>query len=223
MRARPDREWWCEVTDMARRFARDTANHTMTVLHDDGLYRHLRFTNPERSWNYWFDLITVPGLLVFQGDGDTYAFRRLEDMFAFFRDSAVSGCEPNVSYWTEKLTGGERSVHVYQQEMLRKCIDEAVTAAVEEDPKLTSLRDEVREYITDEMLDDRAYDLKLVSDFKFWIDPINRYELGKRKPDFVFRDSWEWHCEDYHWWYLWACHAILWGIGQYDAAKAVAK
>jgi hypothetical protein len=29
--------------DIATRFAKDTATHRMTVLHDDGLYRHLRF------------------------------------------------------------------------------------------------------------------------------------------------------------------------------------
>lgn len=34
--------------DIAARFARDTAQHEMTVLHDDGLYRHLRFQR-----TYW--------------------------------------------------------------------------------------------------------------------------------------------------------------------------
>ena len=29
--------------EAAEAFARDTADHQMTVLHDDGLYRHLRF------------------------------------------------------------------------------------------------------------------------------------------------------------------------------------
>jgi hypothetical protein len=27
----------------ADRFAKDTAEHAMTILHSDGLYRHLRF------------------------------------------------------------------------------------------------------------------------------------------------------------------------------------
>ena len=39
---------------------------------------------------------------------------------------------------------------------------------------------------------------------------------------FTFTDVWEWEFKDYHWWFLWACHAIVWGIAQYDAAKAPA-
>jgi hypothetical protein len=191
----------------------------MTVLHDDGLYRHLRFTNPERSWCYWFDLITVPGALIFQGDGDAFVFHRLEDMFGFFRGSAWQGA-PNVSYWAEKLTGGERSVRVYQQEMLQQLVDDAVAQAAKDNPKLANLPAEVREYLTDEMVGERTYDLNLVDNFRFWIDPSDRYSIGHKEPDFTFGSALEWDCEDYHWWFLWACHAILWGIGQYDASKA---
>src|SRR5947208_10170763 len=42
--------------DPAIRFARDTAKHEMTVAHNDGLYRHLKFRNTEHSYLYWFDL-----------------------------------------------------------------------------------------------------------------------------------------------------------------------
>jgi hypothetical protein len=34
---------------IAERFTRETAGHTMTIAHDDGLYRHLRFRG-ERSF-----------------------------------------------------------------------------------------------------------------------------------------------------------------------------
>src|SRR3954463_11871038 len=104
----------------ANRFARDTADHQMTIVHDDGLYRHLRFRNPNRTWNYWFDLITYPGGLTFQGDGESFTFRRLEDMFEFFRQPANATINP--SYWGEKLTGrgGRDSVMHYQQELLEE-------------------------------------------------------------------------------------------------------
>ena len=36
---------------------------------------------------------------------------------------------------------------------------------------------------------------------------------------FRFTDTWEWDFKDYDWTFLWACHAIQWGIGQYDAAR----
>ena len=44
------------------RFQADVARHGMTVLRDDGLYRHLRFRRPDCS-AYWFDLLTAPGII----------------------------------------------------------------------------------------------------------------------------------------------------------------
>lgn len=38
--------------DDQKRFAGDTDEHQMTVLHDDGLYRHLRFKAPTTGM-YW--------------------------------------------------------------------------------------------------------------------------------------------------------------------------
>ena len=37
---------------------------------------------------------------------------------------------------------------------------------------------------------------------------------------FQFHDAREWEFRDYDWWFVWACHAIVWGIAQYDAVKA---
>jgi hypothetical protein len=37
-------------------------------------------------------------------------------------------------------------------------------------------------------------------------------------PDFQFFDVWEWRLRNYDWWFLWSLHAIVWGIGQYDAS-----
>src|ERR1035438_10338294 len=65
-------------------FLADVAEHAMAVMQDNGVYRHLRFRKPGSS-NMWFDLITWPGSLVISGDMGTWAFSRVEDMFAFFR------------------------------------------------------------------------------------------------------------------------------------------
>lgn len=65
-----------------------TAAHTMTVLHDDGPYRHLRFSAPAiRSWSW--DIVTWPGALVISGDiGDGWQFTGAPDMFDFFQPFA---------------------------------------------------------------------------------------------------------------------------------------
>jgi hypothetical protein len=68
----------------ARRFASETSKHQMTVLHDDGLHRTLRFANPDSSL-YWYEITTTPGQLVFSGDGDSFVFRLAPDMFEMFR------------------------------------------------------------------------------------------------------------------------------------------
>lgn len=105
------------------RFERDTAEHQMTVRHDDGLYRHLRCQRPG-SWTYGFDIVTWPGYLAVTGDMGDFTFARTADMFEFFR---VDGGRINPDYWSEKLKGpgpahsavmdfDERAYHAYVQE-----------------------------------------------------------------------------------------------------------
>jgi hypothetical protein len=80
------------------RFIKDTAEHEMTILHNDGLYRHLRFKKPGTRF-YWFDLITWPGYLTIAGDMGTFTFERTEDMLTFFRGAG----DINPQYWSEKI------------------------------------------------------------------------------------------------------------------------
>lgn len=82
-------------------FPRDTSKHEMTVLHDDGLYRHLRFARPGTN-NMSFNIVTWPGYLAYSGDMGDYMFTRLTDMFDFFRGDRI-----NPGYWGEKLVAGE--------------------------------------------------------------------------------------------------------------------
>ncbi|MEN5374297.1 hypothetical protein [Stenotrophomonas hibiscicola] len=42
------------------RFEKDTAEHQMEVLLDNGVYRHLRFKRPG-SYAFSFDVVTWPG------------------------------------------------------------------------------------------------------------------------------------------------------------------
>lgn len=120
---------------VARDFPRDTAEHRMRVVLDHGLYRHLRFRDLRTGFN-WFDLITVPGALIYQGDmGGGYVFHRLEDMFAFFRGSASQG-QPNLHYWSGKVVsatgpGGVDTLRVYDSELMAAAINAEVEEFVE--------------------------------------------------------------------------------------------
>jgi hypothetical protein len=125
----------------AERFPRDTAGHQMTVLRDDGLYRHLRFRrvalNPatgkaDLSSAYWFDLITWPGCLTVNGDCGTFTFARTADMFEFFR-----GHQINPGYWAEKVRGGAR-LKRYSEERFRERVMDVVRECEADYPGLAA-------------------------------------------------------------------------------------
>jgi len=193
------------MSDIAARFAQETAHHKMTVLHDDGLYRNLRFRAEANSF-YWFELITVPGSLTFRGDGESFVFARVEDMFEFFRGQRV-----NQSYWSEKLTSN-REVHRYERDIFEQRVKEAFVETVREREAPTGLGRAVRDQVLDPdgLFTDGAWTEEsaylILRDFEF--------------KGFRWTDTWEWDLRDYDWWFLWSCHAIVWGIAQYDAWKA---
>ena len=190
------------VDDMAERFARDTAKHQMTVLHDDGLYRHLRFMPPAPASScYWFDLITWPGSLVMRGDvGTDYVFTRLPDMFELFRGKSV-----NPHYWAEKLGGGRASVKEYSEDRLRqRVVDQFVEDARHNGGVPAGTGKRLRDWVLAEDLSDEHQARRVLEDFAF--------------QGYAFSDLWERDFRDYGWEFLWACHGIVWGIAQYDAA-----
>ncbi|MFJ2420206.1 hypothetical protein [Streptomyces brevispora] len=94
-------------------FLRETAEHQLVVLHDDGLYLHLRIQKPgTRTWSW--DVTTWPGHLATSGDiADGYMFTREPDMIGVFdrpkdhRDYYSDGAPSiDVRYWAQKLCGG---------------------------------------------------------------------------------------------------------------------
>ncbi|MFG1963162.1 hypothetical protein [Nonomuraea sp. NPDC049028] len=188
------------VDPIAERFARETAQHEMTVLHDYGLYRHLRFRQPKQG-AYWFDIITWPGCLAIRGDVDGgYIFTRVPDMFEFFRSK--SG-RINADYWAEKTQGGRDACKSYTEEHFKARVIEEIRYR-----------------------DDRPAGLLLAIQNEIFRDNIAveaeaRESLERFKHEgFRFYDVWEWDLRDFHWHYLWCCHAIVWGISQYDSKRA---
>lgn len=187
------------------RFLADITGHTMTVAHDDGLYRHLRFRSPgPHGWLCWFDLITWPGNLTIRGDMGTYAFARTDDMLAFFRGQYI-----NPSYWSEKVTASDRDgIKAYDQDVARAEVMRSLYEDHDGPPSPALLA-----AVLSEVLDEDS--LGSEEELRSSLDSF-------RHGTFAFTDTWEWDLTSYTWQYLWCCHAILWGIGQYDAAKAAA-
>jgi hypothetical protein len=190
--------------EIAARFARDTRDHQIKVLHDDGLYRHLRFMAPKTS-EYWFEIVTWPGSLAIRGDvGEDYVFTRVEDMFTFFR-----GREINPHYWAEKLGGGRRSVKEYSEKLLRQRVVEQFVSDARWGGVPAGTGKSLRTWVLNEDLGDEHEARNTVESFAH-----RGYE---------FSDVWEWDFHDYEPQFLWCCYALVWGIGQYDVAKAAPK
>lgn len=190
--------------DVKKRFLRNVEGHEMTVLHDDGLYRSVRFRNPER-WQHHFTLVTSPGILLIHGDMHAFVLSREPDMFAWVGSSGRA----NPGYWGQKeITRAptrEYDERYAQRVMLDHVSDEALDDLDPEDREEVQAR--AREIVTvgDWSSSDTAH--TTVGEF---IVP-----LKGSSGFYEFTDTWEWDftTDSYHW--LWCCEAIAWGVAWY--------
>ncbi len=204
-----------------QQFLKNISQHAMTVLRDDGVHRHIRFKRPDSS-SYWFDLVTWNGSLCIDGDMGTYVFRRLDDMFEFFRTDrdwmrADATLAINPSYWGEKLQAVATfgAFKKFSEERFSEVVEGYFDRWVEDQEPNDEDKANLWERIDDEVLgyvsdgEHRAFDAAV---------SFNDDSLGFRMDDF-----WE-HCvEDYTFHFIWCCYAIAWGVKTYDDAKATTK
>lgn len=194
-----------------QQFLQDVAQHKMTVLRDDGVYRHIRFKAPG-TLDMHFDLITWPGYLCYTGDMGTYVFTRLTDMFEFFRTKPErdAGLYINLGYWAEKCVAADRDgIKEYSADKFRSVIAEYVDGWREEhgwDEMPEGLREEVDDVLS--AADDGEYAAHdAVYRFSYADD-----EHGK----FEFSDFFEYSLHEYTFRFVWCCYALAWGIRVYD-------
>ncbi|MFJ6215116.1 hypothetical protein ACIQGZ_17530 [Streptomyces sp. NPDC092296] len=186
----------------AERFARETADHEMTVLHDDGLYRHLVFADPDGGF-FRFDLITWPHNLFIRGDGFSFGFSvyPTDDMFGLFRGSSHGGINPG--YWQEKVTAGK--VWDWSEEKFRTWLVVEVASAESRHPGLV-------EAVGEQILHSDEHSTEYAETARHAVASFSHRDYRLRLPD-----EWELSFDDYSWEFLFACHAIVWGIARYDA------
>ncbi|MGX6513281.1 hypothetical protein [Rhodococcus sp. SJ-2] len=185
----------------AEYFKVSTADHEMAILHDDGVYRHIRCAQPGTgiwSWN----LVTWPGHLAISGDLESYTFSREHDMFGFFQ---IHGAGINPHYWSEKITNYDA-----QRGTRKFCSEKAKAVVVREFL-------EQRHYRSGDTAD-AFRDLRINV-----LDEIDNYDQSLfynavdswSYDDYLFHDTYEWDVKDYDDHFLYACHAIAWGIAKY--------
>lgn len=193
----------------AERFAKDVATHELTIVRDDGTYRHLKIRRPDDS-AHWYEIVTWAGALMIRGDMGTYAFSRLPDMFEFFRSKTGY---INTQYWAEKLIFHDRDgVKDYSEDAFRERVAETLAEWVsdisgwpESEEKIAALIAAVKDRVISCGGDEES---ARYAANQFWHD------------EHQFSDTWEWGLSEYRHQFLWCLHAIVHAINMYDATKA---
>jgi hypothetical protein len=200
------------------KFLHDVEDFNMTIIKDDGIYRHLRFKHPETR-TMSFDILTWPGHLCYTGDMGSYLFSRVNDMFEFFRhgkDEDVLYVNP--PYWSEKVLALDKCGYIreYDPEKFEKYVKgEAVEMCLamrdEEFEGDESVRPDVifMERVEDEILDYSGEESAAIH------NAVNFEWRG----DYPFQDIYEVSFKDFSFHYIWCCFALVWGIDMYDKQK----
>lgn len=202
---------------LQRRFDGEVAKHQMTVLKDDGLYRHLAFRDPEHS-GYWFEITTWPGHLAIDADMGSFVFARDPDMFEWFG----TGTSMNFDYWTQKAIAVDRnnglrehSLERFGDEVMRRVV--AATRDLPQGDRQLILDDVFTEVVATEEYATQYEEgaREAILDYRF--RSAARPGLG-----FTFDPDIEWDFEEHSTHFRWACHAIKYGIRQYRGMQAAA-
>lgn len=194
--------------DIEKKFLIDVGQHEMEVVFDQGFMRCLKFRNPNCN-SAWFDIVTFEGGLLITGDYGSFCFRRLPDMFEFFGDARNGLKRINPSYWLEKCVAEDRS---------DGCLSfsyDAVLKSVKSYLEYSDLSD-YSDAIIAELLEQGLDSATSVEEVR---DTLTHFDW---KGEYIFDDMsmGDRVFQDYSFYYLWCCHAIVWAIDQYDKYRA---
>ena len=200
------------------RFLADVRDHAIQIIRDDGVYRHVRFKRPNSNC-MGFELITWPGMLCYTGDMGTYVFSRLNDMFNFFRMPQDQLFDIDFRYWAEKVEGQDKwdGLREWDEDSFKKEIRRQkgrLALAWHKKLKEDQFEDLMRELDDVVNSSDEIEAVQRVRDFHFtyWDDQ------GEMRSIYLDTDDFP-SCKKYSYRFTWCCHALAWGIAQYDAQR----
>ncbi|WP_445494640.1 hypothetical protein [Photorhabdus sp. SF281] len=196
-----------EIEEILERFKKDTKEHSIEMLHNDGLYRHFRFSRNNSS-AYYFDIVTWPGFLCISGDMGCFTFSRVTDMFRFFRDT---NCKFSINpyYWAEKLQAGAG----YCKEIYKEWSPDRFKDAVNE--AFNNFIDDNDDISDDELEEIKESIEQIISCSYHEYDAASAIRDYDDKHD-IFVDFWENDLMGYAFHYIWCLYAIVWGISRFD-------
>ncbi|MFE9003180.1 hypothetical protein ACFYOY_13710 [Streptomyces sp. NPDC007875] len=232
---------------IAQHFANDVAEATMAVRREDGLYRHIEFAAPKAMTRVV--LITWPYNLLVAGSHGSYHFERFgkdtEDMFNWLRGLRVDpdSWASKLVNGRDSVSEYDRSLMVAA---INERVADAVENDWAPEGLQDAVREDI---LGSHLLDTKDTAFQLVSEFEhgktyrpecscgisgeegsyssatLW-KIIDHKEDGeehkvriRQTAGFDFDDFTEWNVDKLSYHFVYQCHAAVWGIAQYDAAR----
>lgn len=238
------------IAEVGRIFDVDHRGAELEILQDDGVHRHLRFRRPGTSIGY-FNLTTWPGHLAISGDVEAFVFAREHDMFGFFGSNRerinptywaekVQAGRDQLTTYSESLTR-QQVLEAFTEAVKAGRVPKGLGKAIRQD--ILEDWDFAHEETVRRLLSDFQYGTR----YSIWCTErtcrqkhlMDTYAQAERwgkehysehpghvtdplpVAAFKFDDIDEWTLTDWSHHYLYALHAITWGIGRYRARKAM--
>lgn len=208
-------------------FLKDTAQHRLEVVREDGLYRHLRCRKPG-TYCYGFDILTWPGHLAITGDMGASVFSRLDDMLHFFRTTddrhdRAGGLSINPGYWAEKLVANDGNRLEFEAALFRDYVKERFDAYVAEHADDDDVPPAWAPDLWAELEESVLFDGEGEDAVTIAIQRMTDFEPdGEPYTSFRFHDAWESSSSlqrhTFH--FTWRLYAIAWAVRAYDALCA---
>ncbi|MCS6179784.1 hypothetical protein [Shewanella baltica] len=194
-------------------FLSDVAEHQLTILKDDGVFRHMVLS--QGSFEHRFEITTWPQHLCISGDMGCYVFSRVQDMFCFFRQSG-DDWGVNASYWEEKVlaeckTDGTREFDAKEadqrlEQFLQWFVEGLDPTNEEEAEAINSATNAVKEFTQNR--ENAEWDVV------YRLNNWDEEDAGGMTLD-DFWDGWK---DRFTYRFIWCCYAIVFAIRQYDEA-----
>lgn len=190
-----------------QQFLRDVENHSLEILHDQGLYRHLRFNSADVTANY-FEIMTWENHLSLTGEAGSFVFSAKKDMFAFFR-RGDGGITINPAYCSDKLISIDQNIkfrHFDPQKFIDQVTLQFILWSDQNndlaEPTIKAVWDEIETKVIAAVAEGQAQAYQAVKNFQH--------------DAFQFEELLEVNTYTHNAKYLWCLYAICWGIQQYD-------
>lgn len=185
-----------DIARVKSQFLSNYQTPRLSVPRDGDVYRHVVISGAPF---YHFELVTWPGMLFVNCEGDGYCFSRTKDMFSFFRRGGdASELDPNFGYWAEKLTDPRsRNVRMFDYQAFEADVEKA----------LKEISNEAR---VEEIREDLEFETNTQDEHSCREFLYRHAEFG----DLAIDGQWE----DWTFRYAYACFAIVFGIREYERA-----